>query len=292
MTDRLAAIQRALDSFQMDEARALVEAELAENPSATAYYLASQAALTHGERLRYLRKTLEINPEHQVAIDELAALVPPGEITREPAEQAKPAPVKAVRRGPGAAATDGPGEKAQRGPVAEPTPQQSVPAPKPAAAVTTETRLASIGRRWLAIVIDGFIVAIATVLLLAAGGALAPLDAAIASADEAAISAAFSQFQSNTLTVNLIVSAVYNVLLMVMFNGQTLGKMMLRLRVVKKRGGRITILDAILRNVFGYMISQIFLLGYLWALFDAEKQTWHDKMASTLVVEERRAVSG
>ena len=154
-----------------------------------------------------------------------------------------------------------------------------------------EIRLASIGKRWLAIVIDGFLIAIATVLLLVAGGALAPLDAAMASADQAAVSEAFSNFQSSTLTVNLVISAIYNVALMVSFNGQTLGKIMLRLRVVKKRGGRITILDALLRNVFGYMVSQIFLLGYLWALFDAEKQTWHDKMAGTVVVEERRAVS-
>ena len=130
-------------------------------------------------------------------------------------------------------------------------------------------------------------------LLLLAGGALAPLDAKPwpAPTKAAVVAAAFSNFQSNTLTVNLLVSAIYNVVLMVGFNGQTLGKMMLRLRVVKKRGGRITILDALLRNVFGYMVSQIFLLGYLWALFDAEKQTWHDKMAGTVVVEERRAVS-
>lgn len=283
MTDRLAAIQRALDSFQMDEARALVEAELAEKPSATAYYLASQAALTHGDRLRYLRKTLEINPEHQVAIAELAALVPAEELGREASKPVKPEPPVEAKREPGG--------KSEREPVDEPEPAPAVAAPAQAR-VKTKNRLASIGKRWLAIVIDGFIVAIVTVLLLLAGGAMTPLEAAIAGADEAALSAAFSQFQSNTLAVNLIVSAVYNVLLMVMFNGQTLGKMMLRLRVVKKRGGRITILDAILRNVFGYMISQIFLLGYLWALFDGEKQTWHDKMAGTLVVEERRAVSG
>ena len=117
---------------------------------------------------------------------------------------------------------------------------------------------------------------------------MAPLDAALSSADADAVSEAFSQFQSTTLMANLLVSAVYNVALMVLFNGQTLGKMMLRLRVVKKRGGRITLLDALLRNVFGYTVSQIFLLGYLWALFDAEKQAWHDKMAGTVVVEERR----
>ncbi len=248
MTDRLAAIQQALDRFQRDEARALLKEELKENPSAAAYYLAAQAALSQGDRVSYLKKALEINPEYRLAVDELAEIMPL--------------------------------EKAEGAPTVEPV---ASPASK-----RSEIRLASVGKRWLAIILDGFIVAIATVLLLVAGGALAPLDAAMASADEAIVSEALSNFQSNTLTVNLLVSAIYNVALMVWFNGQTLGKMMLRLRVVKKRGGRITILDALLRNVFGYMISQIFLLGYLWALFDAEKQTWHDKMAGTLVVEERR----
>ena len=248
MTDRLAAIQQALDRFQRDEARALLKEELKENPSAAAYYLAAQAALSQGDRVSYLKKALEINPEYRLAVDELAEIMPL--------------------------------EKAEGAPTVEPV---ASPASK-----RSEIRLASVGKRWLAIILDGFIVAIATVLLLVAGGALAPLDAAMASADEAIVSEALSNFQSNTLTVNLLVSAIYNVALMVWFNGRTLGKMMLRLRVVKKRGGRITILDALLRNVFGYMISQIFLLGYLWALFDAEKQTWHDKMAGTLVVEERR----
>ena len=251
MTDRLTEIQQALDQFQRDEARALLKEELKESPSAAAYFLAAQAARTEGDRVSYLRKALELDPDYQPALAELG----------EPAPKQKPEPAPTVE------------------------PAEAPAAPQP------EIRLASIGKRWLAIIIDGFIVAIATVLLLVAGGALAPLDAAMASADQAAVSEAFSNFQSNTLTVNLLISAIYNVVLMVSFNGQTLGKMMLRLRVVKKRGGRITILDALLRNVFGYMVSQIFLLGYLWALFDAEKQTWHDKMAGTVVVEERRTVS-
>ncbi|MCY3832571.1 MAG: RDD family protein [Chloroflexi bacterium] len=259
MTDRLATIQRALDDFRRDEARALVKEELKENPSADAYYLAAQAARTEGDRVAYLRKALEIDLGYQAAVDELAGFAPMEKVNRSVAAEADEA---------------GKAKASEADEIAAPN-----------------MRLASIGKRWLAIIIDGFIVGIATVLLLIAGGALAPLDAAMASGDGAAVSAAFSQFQSTTITVNLIVSAVYNVVLMVSFNGQTLGKMMLRLRVVKRRGGRIKILDALLRNVFGYTVSQIFLLGYLWALFDREKQAWHDKMAGTVVVEERRAVS-
>ena len=265
MRDRLAEIQQALDAFRRDEARALVQEELAENPSAAAYYLAAQAARREGDRVDYLRKALELDPDYQPAVDELAQLFPAEKIKRDPVDAAEAL-------------------------VEKPKPEQMVATTEPATRAQPDLRLASISRRWVAIVIDGFIVAIATVLLLLAGGAMAPLEAALVRADEVAIADAFSQFQSNTLIINLLVSGVYNVVLMVSFNGQTLGKMMLRLRVVKKRGGRITILDALLRNVFGYTVSQIFLLGYLWALFDREKQAWHDKMAGTVVVEERKTV--
>ncbi len=244
MGDRLTEIERALASFRMDEARELVQEELDENPSATAYYLASQAALNHGQRVDYLEKALELDPTYQVAQDELAEM--------------SPEEVKSKR-------------------ADEPT--------------ETEFRLAGITRRFLAIIIDGIIVAIATFAIMAVSDSFAPLYDAMYSADDLAVSAAFNQFQTDTIIINLVVSAVYNVVLMTLLNGQTLGKLAFRMRVVKKNGRRVSILDALLRNVFGYTVSQIFLLGYLWAIFDKEQQAWHDKMAGTVVVDERKTVS-
>ena len=249
MTDRLAEIQAAIDRFQMDRARELIAEELEENPSADAYYLASQAALSHGQRVEYLRSALELDPDFRPASDELAQIIP--------------APPKELS-------------------VAAP-----VPAPPPPPAMQ-QVGLASVGRRWLAIIIDGLIVAVMTLLLAGVGGAFTTLESALLSDDAAMISTAVSQFQNDVVTMNLLVSAVYNVAFMTLFNGQTLGKIMLKLRVIKKNGQRIGILDAIIRNVFGYTISGMFLLGYLWAIFDREKQTWHDKLAGTVVVDERR----
>jgi len=246
MAHRLAEIREAIDRFQMDRARELINEELEENPSADAYYLASQAALSHGQRIEHLRSALELDPDFEAASDELAQIIP--------------APPKELS-------------------VAAP-----VPAPPPA---KQRVRLASVGRRWLAIIIDGLIVGVMTLLLAGVGGAFATIEAALLSDDATMISAAAAQFQNEVLTMNLLVSAVYNVAFMTMFNGQTLGKIMLKLRVIKKNGQRIGILDAIIRNVFGYTISGMFLLGYLWAAFDREKQTWHDKLAGTVVVDER-----
>ena len=66
--------------------------------------------------------------------------------------------------------------------------------------------------------------------------------------------------------------------------GQTPGKFALGIRVVKADGSPIKDVDAVIR-VIGYQVSAAFLcLGFIWALFDRENQTWHDKLARTYVV--------
>ena len=137
------------------------------------------------------------------------------------------------------------------------------------------------------LLIDGIVIAIPTFMLIGVTGISDNLEPALLSNDAALVADVFSRFQSEVQLLVFLVSAVYNVFFMVYFNGQTLGKIMLGLRVVKKNGRRISWLDALLRNVLGYTVSGIFLLGYIWALFDREKQAWHDKMAGTVVVDER-----
>ena len=67
--------------------------------------------------------------------------------------------------------------------------------------------------------------------------------------------------------------------------GQTLGKRAMQIRVVDfATGGPIGYGRAFLRFI-GRWISGIFCyLGYLWMLWDKEKQCWHDKMANDVVV--------
>lgn len=67
--------------------------------------------------------------------------------------------------------------------------------------------------------------------------------------------------------------------------GQTPGKMALDIRVVDfNSGGAIGYGRGALRYV-GRIISAIpCYLGYLWMLWDREKQCWHDKIATTVVV--------
>jgi uncharacterized RDD family membrane protein YckC len=68
------------------------------------------------------------------------------------------------------------------------------------------------------------------------------------------------------------------------WQGQTLGKMFMGLRVVRVDGGEVTPGLAFLRFI-GYGLSILPLgLGLFWTIIDREKCAWHDHLAATRVV--------
>jgi uncharacterized RDD family membrane protein YckC len=70
--------------------------------------------------------------------------------------------------------------------------------------------------------------------------------------------------------------------------GQTIGKAALGIQVRSTAGGPIGYGRGFLRYV-GRILSTIpLLLGYFWMLWDSNKQTWHDKIANSVVVPVRR----
>jgi uncharacterized RDD family membrane protein YckC len=68
-----------------------------------------------------------------------------------------------------------------------------------------------------------------------------------------------------------------------MLAGQTPGKRVMGVRVVRTDGQRLKWGNAIRREI-GYWLSTILFLGYLWVLVDNRRQAWHDKLAGTMVV--------
>ena len=85
--------------------------------------------------------------------------------------------------------------------------------------------------------------------------------------------------------IGLAISAAYFTLLIGSARGQTLGQMMLGIRVVDfNSGGSIGYGRAFLRWVVSILSAIAILIGYLWMLWDKEKQCWHDKAANDVVV--------
>ncbi|MGI9275232.1 MAG: RDD family protein [Endozoicomonas sp.] len=71
--------------------------------------------------------------------------------------------------------------------------------------------------------------------------------------------------------------------------GATPGKMLLSIQVVDmKTGSKMSVRQSIIRYV-GYIVSTIPLfLGFFWIGIDKKKQSWHDKIARTVVVRIRK----
>ena len=116
-------------------------------------------------------------------------------------------------------------------------------------------------RRFAALFIDGLILSVPNVIFLVA------LDYAVAN------------------VLSLIVGIAYYTYFEGSASGQTLGKAALGIRVIDlKVGGSIGHPRALLRYISRLLSALVFFLGYFWMLWDPEKQTWHDKIAGSVVV--------
>lgn len=68
-------------------------------------------------------------------------------------------------------------------------------------------------------------------------------------------------------------------------SGQTLGKRAMSIRVIDfNGGGPIGTTRGLIRYLGRWLSAIVCLLGYFWMLWDKDKQTWHDKIATTVVV--------
>lgn len=96
-----------------------------------------------------------------------------------------------------------------------------------------------------------------------------------------AISAA-GELMSNVIT-GLVV------LLFWVERGATPGKLALGIRIIDAETGGTPPIGRLVLRYLGYIVSAIPLgLGYFWMLWDARRQTWHDKIGGTLVVKTSR----
>jgi uncharacterized RDD family membrane protein YckC len=82
-----------------------------------------------------------------------------------------------------------------------------------------------------------------------------------------------------------LIVAAYYIFFWAKQDGQTLGNRLLAIRVIRENGQGLDWGAAVIRYI-GYQLSGIACgLGFLWIIWDKNKQGWHDKIAKTLVVE-------
>lgn len=82
---------------------------------------------------------------------------------------------------------------------------------------------------------------------------------------------------------------VGNSILLPMVNGQSLGKLIFGMHIVKNDGTRADMFSILMRNVFGYTLTLCSAgMGFVFSVFSSKGRALHDYIAGTLVVRGRK----
>jgi uncharacterized RDD family membrane protein YckC len=189
---------------------------------------------------------------------------------------------------------DPPPQSPQQTPGApyQPAPQQPPPThPIPQGDLPTyRTRpsgpRASFGRRLVALILDGLVVGIPLALVIGLLAALLLGD--VRTQPDGTVVEGTGEivaFSIITTLLSITIWVLYFTLMEGSASGQTVGKRAMGIRVIRfDTGGPLGYPRALGRNLARLLSAWIFYLGYFWMLWDPERQTWHDKISTTVVV--------
>ena len=89
----------------------------------------------------------------------------------------------------------------------------------------------------------------------------------------------------NAAFIQIVIIKVIYQSFFLWYYGSTLGKMLFKLRVIDfEHFGKITFAQSLLRASSRIISESIFYLGFILAYYTKSRQTLHDKIAKTLVV--------
>lgn len=97
----------------------------------------------------------------------------------------------------------------------------------------------------------------------------------------------FKRWVANSVLDPLIIIVTLMIAELIMWTkGNTPGHALLGMRIIKIDGSKPGFGTMFLREIIGKFASIAFLgLGFYWAIWDKDRQAWHDKIAGTLVLE-------
>jgi uncharacterized RDD family membrane protein YckC len=184
-------------------------------------------------------------------------------------------------------------DRPRYGYTSPPPPGAGGPVPAYSGAVSGRPQLSGWWRRVVAAVLDGLIIGIGSAILLVA--ITAPFSIGFFANDTVGVVAVLV---GSLLALGCIavVSFLYAPYLMARWNGQTLGRKAVGIRVIRANGEPMTFWFAMLREVvvkallFGFLGSITFgiasLLDVLWPLWDEENRALHDFIVNTRVIKD------
>ncbi|MEA2028637.1 MAG: RDD family protein [Campylobacterota bacterium] len=98
---------------------------------------------------------------------------------------------------------------------------------------------------------------------------------------------ALNAFSANNLTLIVAIKILYHTFF-VWQNGKTLGKQLMRIKVIElHRASHPTLPTALFRASIRIVSEMLFYIGFILAFFSPMVQTLHDKLSRCVVVDER-----
>ncbi|MEM9953342.1 MAG: RDD family protein [Chloroflexota bacterium] len=253
MLDALKPVEEALRDGYPELARNLLRVLIADYPdNPDVWYWAAQAAVNTSQQKAFLQKAVALDPLHHQAANALHALEQGQVLTLEP----------------------------------DPVSNDEANLESDSTA-DANIRYAKLWRRTIASLLDALLTfgvptVIATIVLsIFIPDALPQLSSTPATADTPDV-------RVTAIVFGLIVPTrlIYHAFFLTRNNGQTLGKAMMQVRVVKRDGTPITIWEAILRDVIGYeIVIRSAGLSFAWGFFNPDRRAWHDYIVNTIVVD-------
>lgn len=133
--------------------------------------------------------------------------------------------------------------------------------------------LASNRKRAMAFVIDDFLITFIIILMywdnIAQNGN-----------DLMSVLIVMNQFVLQILFLKFIYQATF-----IWYYGATIGKIIMKIRVIDfNHFGRVSIFSAMTRSALRIVSEMFFYVGFIFAFFSESRQTFHDKVGRTLVV--------
>jgi uncharacterized RDD family membrane protein YckC/type II secretory pathway pseudopilin PulG len=143
----------------------------------------------------------------------------------------------------------------------------------PAGVVPASIKYAGFWMRWVALILDGIILAVPGIIV------------------QLLVAFTLAAYGFSANSGQIIASLSYLVLyfayfvLMTYYNGATLGKMIVGIKVQSESGQKLSVGQVVLRETIGKIISGLIIsIGYMMAGFTDRKRALHDMMAKTVVV--------
>ena len=138
---------------------------------------------------------------------------------------------------------------------------------------TNNLELAKISTRALAFVIDDILI---TLIVFA----IFWDTIANSGSDLTALLIVMNEFVLQVLFLKFIYQTFF-----VWYYGATVGKIVAKVRVIDYENyGRVTLFSSIMRSFARLLSEMFFYIGFIFSFFNDGKQTFHDKMGKTLVV--------